>query len=523
MASVDPEKGMLPGSSGDAITPAAGSDVEVGSSQEYKGVHDETEVHDDFHVPKVGESFWQKLSSAGFEMRGVEPVPVELRTDTRYLNVFTIFGTSMTSLLPVGIGAATTIGYGLSLRDAALMTIFLQFFFGLPAAYIITLGPLTGMRQMIQSRYCFGKYINILTTIVVTLTVGGFAVTGSVNGAECLAVVREDTLSVDGAIAIIMVCAMVLSCMGYRVLHLFTRWAWIPTLFALIVLVGAAGDQLWQQTPQSETTHSSQGYLGIVALLAGNMVTWANVASDYACYMPPNAPRMRIAMYCLFGVAGPFSLLMVLGAAIGGAMPQIPEWYAAYESGGTGGVLGAILITRLGDFGRFILVLLGMSVLATCARDIYTVSFNIMCILPWLRRVPRVVLAVIATGTIIGVAHKAAEDIISAIITFLSIIGYYAGSSITCFLIEFLYFRKGNPASFDPAIWDDGRKLPTGLSALVGVLVPWALIAPSMSQDWYTGPIAAKVGDLGFEFAVVVAALVYPPVRALEIKIRGRL
>lgn len=59
-------------------------------------------------------------------------------------------------LIRIGIGSATTLGFGMSLRDAALMLIFLQFLFGIPAAYVITLAPLTGMRQMIQSRYCFG-------------------------------------------------------------------------------------------------------------------------------------------------------------------------------------------------------------------------------------------------------------------------------------------------------------------------------------------------------------------------------
>lgn len=44
----------------------------------------------------------------------------------------------------------------MALKDAALMLVFLQFLFGLPAAYIITIAPRTGMRQMIQSRYCFG-------------------------------------------------------------------------------------------------------------------------------------------------------------------------------------------------------------------------------------------------------------------------------------------------------------------------------------------------------------------------------
>jgi len=76
------------------IAPVA-SDVEMGSSHDFKDT-----VRDDFHVPAAGESFWQKLSGAGVEMRGAEPVPVEKRTDTQYINVFTIFATSMTSLLP---------------------------------------------------------------------------------------------------------------------------------------------------------------------------------------------------------------------------------------------------------------------------------------------------------------------------------------------------------------------------------------------------------------------------------------
>ena len=74
-------------------------DVETGSSNEgtietAKGFEDALET------PKIAPSFWQKLSFAGVEMRGAEPVPVEKRTDTQYINVFTIFATSMTSLLP---------------------------------------------------------------------------------------------------------------------------------------------------------------------------------------------------------------------------------------------------------------------------------------------------------------------------------------------------------------------------------------------------------------------------------------
>lgn len=367
----------------------------------------------------------------------------------------------------------------------------------------------------------YRKYCNILTTIIVTLTVGGFGVIGSINGGQCLASVRPGTLSIDGSIAIILCLAMCVGFMGYRVLHLYARWAWIPTLFAIIVLIGSAGSQLAQQAPT--TAKPGQDYMGIVAFAAGNMITWSNVVGDYSCYMPPDTPRLRIAAYCVLGLSPIFSLLMVLGAAIGGAVPSIPAWSAAYKTHGTGGVLATILTTRLGGFGQFVLVLLSLSVLATCARDIYTLSCNIPIIFPFLRRLPRAVFAVVATGALIGVAIPAAKSFTTAVTTFLSIIGYYAGASVTCFLTEWFWFRKADPASFDPEIWDDGRRLPSGLSAIVAVLIAWGLIIPSMDQSWYTGPIAIKTGDLAFEFAAVVAFLAYVPIRTIEIKWRGRL
>lgn len=45
-------------------------------------------------------SIWQQLSAAGVEHRGSKPVPVELRTDTRYFDIFTTMCTPMLSILP---------------------------------------------------------------------------------------------------------------------------------------------------------------------------------------------------------------------------------------------------------------------------------------------------------------------------------------------------------------------------------------------------------------------------------------
>jgi purine-cytosine permease-like protein len=161
-----------------------------------------------------------------------------------------------------------------------MLIVFLHVLFILPAAYVITISPLTGMRQMIQSRYCFGKYGNVLTSIVCILMLGGFGIIGAISGAEVLANVQPGTLSTEVGLVIIMTIAMVIGFMGYRTLHMFTRWAWIPTLIALIILVGVTGDQLWQQ---KSSAPGYRQYMGVVALLAGNLISWANNCGDYSC------------------------------------------------------------------------------------------------------------------------------------------------------------------------------------------------------------------------------------------------
>ena len=121
---------------------------------------------------------------------------------------------------------------------------------------------------------------------------------------------------------------------------------------------------------------------------------------------------------------------------------------------------------------------------------------------------------------------------------FLGIIGYWAGDfrpfapSInglltsagtwaSAVIVEHLYFRKGNFAHYDIQAWNVPSQLPLGAAALSACALSFTLIVPSMSQVWYTGPIARTTGDIGFEMAVVVTTLLYIPLRHLEKSWRG--
>ena len=91
---------------------------------------------------------------------------------------------------------------------------------------------------------------------------------------------------------------------------------------------------------------------------------------------------------------------------------------------------------------------------------------------------------------------------------------------------EHWIFRGGNFATgYDLDGWNDPARLPLGLAActsfLLGV-VGWVM---GMSQTWFVGPVAKKIGgtgDVGNELTLVITLVTFIPLRFLEKRIIGR-
>jgi len=92
---------------------------------------------------------------------------------------------------------------------------------------------------------------------------------------------------------------------------------------------------------------------------------------------------------------------------------------------------------------------------------------------------------------------------------------------VSAICVEHLYFRRGNFSLYDIECWNIPSKLPLGAAALGSSALSFMLVVPSMGQVWYTGPIARKTGDIGFEVAMAATALFYIPLRHLERHWRG--
>jgi hypothetical protein len=66
---------------------------------------------------------------------------------------------------------------------------------------------------------------------------------------------------------------------------------------------------------------------------------------------------------------------LILGATIGGAVPNIPLRADGYETSSGGGVLAAMLLSA-GGFGKFIVVLLAFSTRGNIAATLYSITLN---------------------------------------------------------------------------------------------------------------------------------------------------
>lgn len=235
-----------------------------------------------------------------------------------------------------------------------------------------------------------------------------------------------------------------------------------------------------------------------------------------------SSSRWKICVYTYLGLLTSSVPLLILGAAIGGAIPNVDSWAAAYEISGIGGVILEML-SPSGGFGKFIMVLLALSVTGNIAMSMYSMALNLQLLLPFLAKVPRFFFTIVTMAIMIPLAIRVAEEWETSLQNLLALIGYWAGCFDAVLIEELVVFRRMDYTTYDHAIWNVGRKLPSGIAAILASLISMALVIPGISAAWYTGPIAKTTGDIGFEMAFIVTAIFYFPLRWFEVKWRGHL
>ncbi|KAI0010740.1 permease for cytosine/purines, uracil, thiamine, allantoin-domain-containing protein [Xylariaceae sp. FL0662B] len=492
-------------------------DNKLGDVEKASGQNDVTETKRNI-LRTARELFFKAISAGPVEERGVLPVSLEDRTATNYSSFFSIWICMNINLLPITFGMLGP-AYGLSLRDCALVILFFCLLTSAIPAYLGILGSKTGLRQMIQARYSFGRYLVSVPVVLNLATMTGFCVIICVIGGQCLSAVTGGSLTPAAGIVIMGMLALFISFCGYTVLHQYERYAWIPALIAIVITTGCGGSHLKEQAPAESATPG--GVLSFGMTIASYMIPYACLASDFTTYLNPKFPSAKLFLYGYAGLVLPTVLLMVLGSAIGGAISSVPEWQEGYDATSVGGVLAAML-SRAGGFGKFVVVVLSLTLLGNISATMYSITLNFQILIPQLVVVPRYAFSIVITAILIPVSIKAAVEFFASLENFVALIGYWTAAFVSVLIVEHNVFKKRRYDAYDHQNWNAASRLPWGVAALAASALSFALVIPSMSQVWFEGPIAKKAGDIGFELAFVVTAVLYLPFRAIEKRLSGR-
>lgn len=133
-------------------------------------------------------------------------------------------------------------------------------------------------------------YLGVIPLLLNAGTVTGFSLIGSIVSGQAIASVHEEAnISVNVGIGIVCIISFLLAFMGYRTLHLWQRWQWLPNLVAIVIAVGCGGKHLVNQADHDPAT--VKNVIGYGSLMAGYFMTFGGTVSDFTVYHNPEEPK----------------------------------------------------------------------------------------------------------------------------------------------------------------------------------------------------------------------------------------
>ncbi|KAF2093742.1 putative nucleoside transporter [Rhizodiscina lignyota] len=497
-----------------------------------------TETHSTTGTTESSPPKWKKIYRATsaylvswkLEARGIQRVEAHERHSLQTLG-FTQVGIVWFSMNlaanNITLGMLGPVVFELGFLDATLLAFFGQLVGNLAVGYQAMFGPRSGNRTLIVARYTMGWWpVKLIVLLNIVVMLGYSLIDVVIAGQMLSAVSPHNSLSLVVGIIVTSLITWTISTFGYRIFHYYERYAWLPQLIVLCVLAGVAG-------PKFDLSSESQGdartivgnRLSFFSLCLAAAITYSGAGADFFVYYPEHTAGWKVFAVTNAGLALSFTFMFILGIGLASAIPTNTAWSDAYNSS-----QGALIVEAyrpLGTFGSICSVMVALGLVANLVPPAYSSGLDFQILGRWFEKVPRPIWNTLGI-VIFTVCALAGRDHLAEIFTnFLALMGYWVVIWIAISLEEEFLFRPkmktpDNDRGFDWTAWNEKDKLPHGYAALLAFLVGWAGAILSMAQLWYIGPLAAPVGDYGADMGNYVgfawAALVFPPLRWLELK-----
>src|SRR5216684_4811887 len=252
----------------------------------------------------------------GIETHGIERVSPTTRTHVRILDNFTMWLSANLVISTIALGALANLAFGLGFWDGLAVIIIFNALGVLPVAFFSTLGPKLGLRQMTISRFSFGWVGGIIMALFNVAACIGWSVVNVIIGGQLVAALSGGKVPSWAGILILAILTTLVSIYGYRYVHRYERYAWIPmaVIFAIMLIVAAPHFSI-VATPAFGAAEIA-GLLSFGGAVYGFATGWSSYAADYNVNQPEDTPSSRVFWLTFLGVFVPCVLLETLGLVL---------------------------------------------------------------------------------------------------------------------------------------------------------------------------------------------------------------
>jgi NCS1 family nucleobase:cation symporter-1 len=423
------------------------------------------------------------------EQHGMEPIPQSARYGS-VNRLFTVWFTP--NLVPAAffVGTlASIVGLGWWLGVAAILV---GNVIGAGLVGILSaMGPRTGMAQIPAARLPFGKSI-VVPGIINWLSTIAWDAINAFFGAYAIDAITGGAIPFPAGLLIVILCQAALSVIGYEAIHTFERFAAIglAILFAIVTVA-----LIPKATFGGSGTSDTIGTFILMTTIAGSFnLAWALYASDYSRYLPASTPPRSVFSWTFLGLFAGAVWIEILGLAVVGALgSETDTVHQIY------GLLGA------GVLGAIAMIAIFFGTVAVNSMNDYTGSLSLQAAGI---RIPRPISAgIVAVLSFIATLYLYYNDFSSTVENYLLVITYWIGPWAAIVLID--WRRRGDRIDGSNAV--RFSLLPSGLSALIALVVGFLVSIPFMNQTLYVGPAANALGgaDIAYLVGFVVAGALY--------------
>ncbi|GCE11923.1 purine-cytosine permease family protein [Tengunoibacter tsumagoiensis] len=449
----------------------------------------------------------------GIETRGIERVSPKSRTHVRIFDNFTTWLSANLVISTVAVGALAVPVFGLGFWQSILAILLFNILGVLPVAFFSTLGPKLGLRQMTISRFSFGWVGAIVMALFNIAACIGWSAVNVIVGGQLVSALSNGAIPSWVGIIVIAIVTTIVSIYGYKFVHAYERYAWIPMALIFVILMVIAGPHVTIVPPPAYSFATIASFVSFGGAVYGFATGWSSYASDYTVNQPEETSAARVFWLTFLGVTIPCILLEIMGMAL----------TTGYKGNGAGDLLSAVL-QPWGVAGKLLLVLLALSVIANNIPNDYSLGLTMQVLGRSFQYVNRAVWTLIGAVIYIAIAIPASANYNGTLENFLLLIAYWLGPWAIILVIEHFFFRRG---SYNVDDWNTASKLPQGWAALIAMAAGLVGVYLGAAQLLFVGPIAYWLGgkygiDIGFELGVVFAAVVYVILRSVERRTAGR-